>query len=101
MPWFQDRWEALAPAVQKLLQIAFGVLFAAGCAFFLYRSSDSDSSLVPLVISLSCVLFLPRVVETQTGNKLPLMRKSMLIALACFVVLSFVLGFRSGQSFFG
>ncbi|MHB1314381.1 MAG: hypothetical protein ACYCX2_02710 [Christensenellales bacterium] len=85
----KEKWEAMSPERQKTLQIIAGILLAVISIVFLYDPIPYTGGLFNLssVIAIVVVLFVPRILETQTGAHLPLLRKVMLIALIIGIVL--------------
>lgn len=85
----KEKWDALSPQKQKTLQIAAGFLIAAASVFFLFDPIPQGEGFFNLssIIAFLLVLFVPRVLETQTGSPLPLLRKVMLITLVIGILL--------------
>ena len=86
MPFLKEKWDAFSPKTQQILQIAAGILLAGASWVFLSLPSRNDGGFfeLNLIIAVLLVLLVPRVLQTQTGSDLPLMRKAMIIALlAC------------------
>lgn len=100
MPYLKERWDKLSPKVQNAIQAAVGILLAAGCGFFLLRGSDQDNSFFSLLCAAGLVLLVPKVCETQTGAKWPLMRRVMLITLVVVLIAMGIYAFTQGASFF-
>lgn len=88
MPFLKEKWEAQTPKVQLILQIVVGILIAAACGYFITRPRDPNAGFFDLnsFIAIGLVLIIPKVLETQTGNPLRLMRRTMLIGMIVVIV---------------
>ncbi len=99
MPWFQDKWEALSARAQKWLQIAFGTVLALGAWLFVALSSG-DESFLPMLAAAACVLIMPQIIETQTGQKLRIMRIAMIAVLIALFAVTIVYLLKTGHRVF-
>lgn len=93
---YQDKWEALSLRTRKVLQVAAGVLIAALTGFFIFRSGSEEGGMWGTFAAAAVAIFLPRILEAQTGDKLSLMRRTLLIGLVIVVVVTLVVAFRGG-----
>lgn len=94
---YQDKWEALSLQTRKVLQVVAGIVIAALTGLFIFRSGSEEGGMWGTLAAAAVAIFLPRILETQTGDKLTLMRRTLFIGLVVVVVATLVVALRSGM----
>ena len=100
MPYFKDNWDALSEKTQKILQIIVGILLGGGSTVSLLLSNSTEQEASPLsfglLIAVVLVLIVPRILDSQTGTQLRVLRISMIIALIVGITSTAIAGFMFG-----
>lgn len=97
MPFLKEKWEALSEKAKKIVQIVLGIALALLSALSFWGSMADQNSFVYMLLALVAVLVMPNVAETQTGSKLPIMRRVLLISVLAIFVAFVIYMIASGK----
>ncbi len=92
-------WADMKFSTKMALEIIAGVVLAAACGFFLFRSGQNSDNMWALFAAAGIALLFPRMLETQLNAKLMWMRRMMLIGLVIIIIIMVVFAVQSGGMF--
>ena len=93
------RWTLAQRIAGALLGIGAGVALFWDSLTGIEREQQGFFSL-PLILALALAMFVPNIIEKQSQRKVPKLRLALVVALAAFIAIYFlVIGFRTGFKF--
>ena len=87
---YKEKWNALTPQKQKMLQIVVGILLAVCSSLFIFlRNPNTAGGFLDIntLIAIGLVLLVPRLLENQVGAVLSTLRKYMIIFFAAGLII--------------